>query len=593
MKRFFYGIQKKLLLYSIILNVVVILIFLFIVAEVINSERKAMESQYTSVTEKLAANFEKFYEQMNNMTEELIMDTYIQNSMTKEYMTIDERESLKEIISYKINDSVMYYFYVSNKGIVYSNKNVALKKAEFEESTLYKSLEEDYSKLHFVWSGEGIFGVEGNHLYVCRNVQNIENVQEEEKLYFLIGEEAVLDILSEETGLEQVYLIFSDTGELCCSRTANGDAVDEMMLQSIQDIIKDNELAYEEDIMYMVTSEDGLFCGSYHAATGFTIATFISRKSMNQILWETIRWVGVVLLVDIVVASVLSFYFSRRFSKPIQKIANTMVHFDNESLEHNITIATNTELDQIGNAYNTMLGRISELMDTVRKKENEVREREMESLLYQIHPHFLYNTLENIYMMARINKQEQIMIMVESLSKFLRVTLSNGREYISVRQELEHVRAYMEIQRIRNSDLFSYGISCDESLYSYIVPKMFLQPMVENSIKHGFADIMEGGYIHIGVSIQDDKLVMEVRDNGCGMEKETLQRMNALLQAGESEWEVSSEKASGGYGIGNVVRRLKLKYGDAVTLLYRVEEGTICRIAFALDSLKREREKDS
>lgn len=594
MKRCFYGIRKQLLLYSIILIIVVVLIFLYIAAEVIHKERKMMESQCISVTEKLAAGFEQFYEQMDVITEELITDTYIQNSMAKESMTITERENLEEIISHKTNDSIKYYFYVSNKGSVYSNKNVTLDKDAFGESRLYRELSEDYAKLHFVWSDEKIFGVDGKHLYVCRNIQNIERIEEEEKLYFLVNDEKLSDIMTKETDLELSYLMFSDSGDLQYGKNASGDNIDGRVRQSVQSIIKNNQLTFEEDTMYIVESGDGVFYGSYHAATGFTVATFIAQESVNAILWKTIRWVVVVLSIDLLGAFAVSVYFSKRFSKPILQLANTMVHFDNESLEQNISIATNTELDQIGNAYNTMLGRIRGLMDTVRRKENEVREREMESLLYQIHPHFLYNTLENIYMLARINKQHQIMVMVDSLSKFLRITLSNGRDDISIKQELEHVRAYMEIQKIRNSDLFTYTIACDESLHSYMVPKMFLQPMVENSIKHGFVDFSEGGQIHIGVSVKNDKLMIQVQDNGCGMDEETLLRMNKLLQEGPRNWDNPSEKASGGYGIGNVVRRLKLKYGEAVKLMYQVEEtGTICHIEFLLDALTKEREKDN
>ncbi|MBD5486941.1 MAG: histidine kinase [Lachnospiraceae bacterium] len=213
----------------------------------------------------------------------------------------------------------------------------------------------------------------------------------------------------------------------------------------------------------------------------------------------------------------------------------------------------------------------------------------MESLMYQINPHFLYNTLDNVYMMARISQQTQIVNMVDALSKFLRVTLSNGKDVISVRQELEHACAYMKIQQVRNSDLFTFEVMCKEELYSYIIPKMILQPLIENCIEHGFANMTEGGRIEINIREESEKLVFEVCNNGDMMEHDTIERMNRLLQSGAAKWENNSSKSGGGYGMGNIARRLKLKYEEDVTMKYTVEnDRTICRIEFALDALGRE-----
>lgn len=213
----------------------------------------------------------------------------------------------------------------------------------------------------------------------------------------------------------------------------------------------------------------------------------------------------------------------------------------------------------------------------------------MESLLYQINPHFLYNTLDNIYMLARINKQTQIMDIIDSLSRFLKVTLSNGKDVISVKQELEHACAYMNIQQVRNSDLFTYEVLCREELYPYIIPKMILQPLIENCIEHGFADIMEGGRIEIHIWEETQKLIFEVCNNGCIMDDDTVKKMNRLLRSGDIKWGNNSSKAGGGYGVGNVARRLKIKYEESVEMKYIVENDmTICRIEFETEALGRE-----
>lgn len=371
--------------------------------------------------------------------------------------------------------------------------------------------------------------------------------------------------------------------------SGTGEDVNSETREDVRQILLRNKVVADRNTIYMIETTGGLLCAGYHAATGFTVVTFVSRGSVNQLLRETFVWVLIVLLIGLMAAFILSVYFSRTFSRPIQKISNIMDNFGMESLDSTIKINTNTELDRIGNAYNVMVGNIKDLMNAITKKENEMRELEMETLLYQIQPHFLYNTLNNVYMLARINKQQQIMEMVDALSRFLQITLSNGKEIISVKQELEHACAYMKIQQIRNSDLFSYEVSCKDMLYPYTIPKMILQPLIENCIKHGFTDIMESGKIGIHILEENTKLVFEVSNNGRTMDDATVKKMNSLLQCDDVQWENTSSKTGGGYGIVNVARRLKLKYEKFVEMKYIVKyDMTICRIEFDKEALGKE-----
>ncbi len=588
MKNFFYGFQKKLLLYSILLVFTMILFFLVVVARIIGNERKVMENQYLSVTEKMASDFDVFFTRIEDMTDEIIMDTYIQECMKLDTLSVNERESLERVLSFKANEHVSYYFYIKDKRMIFSNRNVTLNQAGFENSFLNKTLMEDYAKLHLIWSDESILGVEGSHLYAGRNIRSITYDQKVDQMYFLITEETMKGLLSVGSGLDEIYLLFSDTGQICCSASGLGEQIDEKLLEKIAVMLSDNAQKENSDMVYRIQSSLGVLYVGRHARSGFCVATFIPNGSMGNGMWQSLKWILFIMIVDLVVAVGISVFFSNRFSAPVRKVSDAMSGFDDESLEQKIVISTNTELDEIGSAYNTMLDRIKNLMEQVRRKEKELKEQELETLLYQIHPHFLYNTLGNIYMLARIHKQEQIMVMVDSLSKYLRVTLSNGYDIITVEQELVHVRAYMEIQRIRNSELFDYTIESDPGVEAYHVAKLFLQPIVENSIKHGFIEITEGGRIRISVKEIQDKLVVEVYDNGCGMDEATLERMNRLLETGQMDREKSSASVSGGYGIGNVVRRLKLSYGEGVHLFYQNEDqGLTCCIEFDKELLEQ------
>lgn len=588
MKKRFFGIQKKLLLYNAMLIVVVVIIFAVIVTKMISNEQETIKNQYISVTENILIKFDSFYEKMDDMTENIIIDSYVQSILSQKQLTMAEREKLDKTIAYS-NNTGMLYFFVNGAGETYSIKNVSMDREQFINSILYQKLNADYAKLHFVWSAEDVFGIGDNILYVCRNIQSMEKIQDGAKIYFPVNEEIMENIMPSDNGLEQIYMIFSEDDEICYEKSGTGEEVDNRIKENMREILLEHKISANQDTVYMVETKDGILCAGYHAATGFTVVTFIPSGVANQLLRETIGGVLLVLVIGLLVAFFISIYMSEMISKPVQKISGIMDSFGEDSLDDVIEINTNTELDRIGNAYNVMVGNIKDLVHTIQTKEKEMRGLEMETLLYQINPHFLYNTLDNVYMMARINKQTQIMDMVDSLSKFLRVTLSNGKDVISVKKELEHACAYMKIQQIRNSNLFTYEVTCKEELYPYIIPKMILQPLIENCIEHGFADIMEGGKIEIRIREEKEKLIFEVSNNGCRMKDDTVQKMNRLLQSGDAKWENNSSKAGGGYGVGNVVRRLKIKYEESVEMRYILENDmTICRIEFEINALGRE-----
>lgn len=256
-----------------------------------------------------------------------------------------------------------------------------------------------------------------------------------------------------------------------------------------------------------------------------------------------------------------------------------MQEFQGGDFSKELHIHTNTELDTIGNAFNNMVKNIGRLVQEVKENERALRKSELNSLMYQINPHFLYNTLDTIYMLARISGEEVTMKMIQALSKFMKVSLSKGSDEIPVSDELEHVKSYMEIQKIRNNDLFQYEISCEEQLKDIPVLKLILQPLVENAIKHGFARIYQDGRIIIRVFQENNELVFHVANNGAVMEPETIELIAMMAKEDLASVRRAFQGQENGYGIGNIISRLRLKYGDQITFYYRSDaEETCCVI---------------
>lgn len=170
-----------------------------------------------------------------------------------------------------------------------------------------------------------------------------------------------------------------------------------------------------------------------------------------------------------------------------------------------------------------------------------------------------------------------------ALSKFMKVSLSKGSDVIPVSDELEHVKSYMEIQKIRNNDLFHYEISCEEHLKAAPVLKLILQPLVENAIKHGFAKIYQGGRIWIRVWQEERELVFQIGNNGEQMRPEVIELIQMMVKEDLSAVRCAFPGQESGYGIGNVVSRLRLKYEDRIAFFYTSDEhGTCCTIRIPL-----------
>ncbi len=214
------------------------------------------------------------------------------------------------------------------------------------------------------------------------------------------------------------------------------------------------------------------------------------------------------------------------------------------------------EIEVLNVSFNQMVEEIGNLVEDIHREELELRAAELRVLQEQINPHFLYNTLDNIIWLAESNDTEQVVKMVSSLSKFFRTTLSKGREFITVKEEEEHIRSYLQIQQFRYRDILSYDIAISEELYGYEVIKLTLQPIVENALYHGIKKKRGMGHIFVTGEKCGDVLIFKVRDDGQGMDEERLATVRRML-AGEAP----EKKESGGFGLFNVNQRIRLHYG--------------------------------
>ena len=211
--------------------------------------------------------------------------------------------------------------------------------------------------------------------------------------------------------------------------------------------------------------------------------------------------------------------------------------------------------------------------EQVKKEQKQLRKAEFELLQAQINPHFLYNTLDAIVWSAEAGNQKQVVNMVGSLSDFFRSSLNKGKEIVSIKEELVHVKSYLEIQQIRYQDILCYEINVPESLNKYQIPKITIQPIAENALYHGIKNKRGGGKIAIEGYENEDAVIIEVKDNGIGIDEKRLLEIKESLES-------SDNNSNSIYGIYNVNERIRLNYGEqyGLKICSIYGEGTTVKI---------------
>lgn len=260
----------------------------------------------------------------------------------------------------------------------------------------------------------------------------------------------------------------------------------------------------------------------------------------------------IVLAVSSILLGIIIYIITNMLLRRVKKLVKAMKQVKDNNLDVSVPVHTMDEFGELGLNFNHMTGRIHELVETVYKIQLMEREAELKALEAQINPHFLYNTLATISCVARKGSPEEVASISNSLAKFYRLVLSKGGTTISVKEEIDMVQAYLQIQKIRFEDIFDVVYMLDEAAMNCMIVKNLLQPLVENALNHGIEPKRAHGLLIIRADMKQGSLILQVIDDGVGMDSRTL----ADIIAGRVE------RSIGGYAIKNVIERLAAYYGE-------------------------------
>lgn len=290
------------------------------------------------------------------------------------------------------------------------------------------------------------------------------------------------------------------------------------------------------------------------------------NDAMSQQINTFIR-VCVIIILLLAVATVMNvILIVTNILRPVDSLYEATEKVSEGDFSARARVDSQDEIAILAQGFNNMAENIQGLVDEVKEDEQKMRRMDLRLLQEQINPHFLYNTLDTIVWLIEANDTDQAVEMVVTLSDFFKLVLSKGKEAISIQEEERHIRSYLEIQSTRYRDIMEYDIQIDQVVHDYQIPKLTLQPLVENALYHGIKYKRAKGYIHIHGEKEGDLIHLTVRDNGVGMEEKELEDLR-------QEIERPCEETERGFGLANVNERIHMYYGYEYGMKIESEKG--------------------
>ncbi len=482
------------------------------------------------------------------------------------YMTNEEQRMVSQIKTIKeIRPDIVNVVAIADNGKSIVND-------QMEELNPYVNIEELQWYIDTMESQEGI-NVSSSHLQnllrsnyqwvitLSRQIIN-EETKESEGIFFVdLNYESISDLCNKSKIGEDGYIFIIDR---------EGNIIYHPQQQLLYGGLKEEyieEILESENSYFEVDDWNGsyLYTMTTSEKTGWTVvgvadtAELLQNNGITQISYI------IVAIALILGALIISGYIAKNITKPLEQMRKSMSMVEQGKFsEANIEVVGTKELVELSESFNGMTYRIDELMKQNVLEQKEKRKSELKALQAQINPHFLYNTLDSIIWMSAAGKNEEVADMTSALSKLFRQSISNEREELTIEEEIEYVKSYLIIQKMRYKDKMEYDIDIEKKIYQVPIIKFALQPLVENAIYHGLKYKEGKGMLLIKGYQIGEKVSIEIIDNGDGM---TEHQLMYIFDEKQTDYKKN------GVGVVNVQKRLQLHYGSEYGIEYKSEKG--------------------
>lgn len=561
-----WNLDKKIffIITSLIYGISVIMLVIF-TAFYINSFIRQSNNITKNQLSALASNYEKTLDDYNEFAIAMIIDDSIQEYLEctgkkdKDYFNLVN--SAKQTLQNAINmHSSMNYIAILSynfNGMVYKGNITKIAK-NFNQT--YKM---DYAKSLFCYES-GTMRMSFNDVYLGNGhntlniyfpVYSITKMIKETGLLCMIFETSLFDGLSENSITEfdsEVFMVDSN----------------HVVVSSTDDFSIGTKFAYADRL----NGDNANFSVSNNLYSYKKIGKWnyylVSRIPLMNMYRDNIIVVALLFFMTVAITCfgvAICKKILKKTYEPLEYVVKEMKYAAEGKLDVRIDMENvGTDFKQLAYGFNYMMKEINSLMEQVKLEQQQMNHIRFNALQSQIQPHFLYNTLDCIHWQAMVDGNEEISALVKALAQYYRLCLSGGKDVIHLEQEIEHVKNYLIIQNIRYDNIIESDIIVDDSCRNILIPKITLQPLVENSIYHGIK-VKEGkkGKLWIRVEKKGDEIFITVSDNGTGMTEEAIQDMNNSISEYDKDF---------GYGIRNVNKRIEILFGKEYGLHYERNE---------------------
>ncbi|MEK5279423.1 MULTISPECIES: cache domain-containing sensor histidine kinase [Paenibacillus] len=551
---------RRKILFAIILLVFIPVILMGIVTYVNFSnamEKKSSNFYWISLLE-TDRKLKFALSEITSITNSKITQPVVQQSLKQKnfVITYDRKQ---ELSSYLIDHPMITSFSFYSKDRLIYQYNASMSFEDLKRQSWFDAMEGAEGRP--VWSGPGENGSEisGNPVLVqARVIKDSYSLEDIGYLVVNVKPDLLDQIFWEAATLKKGdILLVNKLGNIVFNKSGEhiGQRTDFPFLQ--------NDYAKEHD--YYIDNYQGeksliTFLPSHNAAwylVAITPMNLISSESVS------IRNIAIILsTVSLLSAILFDRYFVRRLVHSINSAVNGMKRVK-QGIFTPITTPyrADDESDLLIDGFNRMSTQINELLVQVETEQGRKKEAEMQALMAQINPHFIYNSLESINSMAVLQGNKDISKMVISLGKLLRISISQNQELIPLHMEFEHVRHYLDIQKFRFEDKFSYIIDLSDGLKTFMTQKLIVQPIVENALYHAIEQMEDPGIIEITAYEMGTDMIIIVKDNGPGFD------LSKMMSLWDNEGSAQKKYSDSGVGLKNVHERLNIRFGSPYGIL--------------------------
>lgn len=560
-------IRDKLIIFFIGLVILpIFLIFIITYIRLSDTVENKISSYSLIITREICNNVDKTLKDTNDIEYYIMPNNQIQSILLKQDTQFNENSMvmlnyIREILNSK--EYILSIAIINNSGFTYFDSKIPADKAyslaELRNNGFYDRIVKANGEM--VWLG---YNDKRNAFTVGMQILAINDLKQIGIMIINYNMNEIGKIFSEsKVEKSGVFYVVDKNGEIVFH-------TDKTQIKKHIDNRYISQFNSSEEHLFS-TGNKGKINISYVSA--FVDWRYIYEFSEEEMMKE-VNYIQVFLIFVFCAGGILAILFaiiiSFSITKPIKQLVEHMNKVELGNLNVRIKLKTKDEIGQLGQKFNKMIANIQNLINTVYKEELMRKNAELEALQAQINPHFLYNTLDSINALAELKGIGEVSQITVAFSKLLRASISNDKSIVTLGEEIKYINNYMTIIKIRFSNKIKFITDIQEETLPCLLPKLIIQPIVENSVIHGLEGRKAEGTIEIKSWLEEDILYIKVADNGAGMDK--------IFD--EYRWNDIGDGRHTGIGLKNVIKRIQLMYGSEydVDICSKKDEGTAVTI---------------